>query len=139
MLQFERCFIMLCNNLTEEECLLRNLFGDKARKLQYLSDIKTGDIGLLLNVEKDEVIGIFRACSEPRLHIEPAAWNGRFAAQVRLELIGNLQRIKDAAFILNKAGVGMSQLKSGAPAPQFPVHGRDVGEKILTYFREPIK
>ncbi|HUU15687.1 MAG TPA: hypothetical protein VMW72_00940 [Sedimentisphaerales bacterium] len=139
MLQFERCFIMLCDNHTEEECLLRNLFGDKARKLQYLSDIKLGDIGLLLNVEKDELIGIFRTCSEPQLHIEPHAWDGRFAAQVRVELIGKLKRMKDAAFNLKKAGVVMSQLKSGAPAPQFPVHGRDVGEKILAHFREPIE
>ncbi len=139
MLQFERCFIMLCNNLTEEECLLRNLFGDKAKKLEYLSDIKLGDIGFLLNVEKDELIGIFRACSEPQLHIEPDAWDGRFAAQVRVETIGKLQRIKDAAFILKNAGVGMSQLKSGAPAPQYPVHGRDVGEKILAHFRESIE
>ncbi|MBW7991989.1 MAG: hypothetical protein FVQ84_18505 [Planctomycetes bacterium] len=86
-----------------------------------------------------ELIGIFRACSEPQLHIEPDAWNGKFAAQVRVELISELQRIKEAAFILNKAGVGMSQLKSGAPAPQYPVHGREVGEKILFHFRELIK
>ena len=136
MILFERIFIMLCNDLTEGECLERNLFGDKAKNLQLLNEINQGDIGLLLNIDKDELIGIFRACSEPQLHIEPDAWNGRFAAQVRVEIIGNLQRIKDSAFILNKAGVVMSHLKSGAPAPQFPVHGRDVGDKILTYFRE---
>jgi len=33
----------------------------------------------------------------------------------------------------------MSQLKSGVPAPQYPVHGRDVGEKILTYFDEQVE
>lgn len=139
MFQFERCFIMLCNNLTEEECLERNLFGDKAKRFQCLDEIKPGDIGLLLNVEKDELIGIFRACSEPQLHIEPHAWDGRFAAQVRVELIDKLKRMKDAAFNLKKAGVVLSQLKSGEPAPQFPVHGRDVGEKILAHFGEPIK
>jgi len=139
MILFERVFIMLCNDLTKGECLERNLFGDKAKNLQLLNEINPGDIGLLLNVEKDELIGIFRACSEPQLHIEPDAWNGRFAAQVRVETIGKLQRIKDAAFILRNAGVGMSQLKSGAPAPQYPVHGRDVGEKILAHFEEPIK
>ena len=139
MLQFERCFIMLCNNLTEGECLERNLFGDKAKKLEYLNDIKAGDIGFLLNIDRDKLLGIFRACSEPQLHIIPDAWNERFAAQVRVELIGKLQRVNDAAYLLQKAGVGMSQLKSGAPAPQYPVHGREVGEKILAYFREPIK
>jgi hypothetical protein len=130
---------MFCDDRTEEECLKRNLFGDKARKLQELDEVKPGDIGLLLNINKDELIGIFRACSEPQLHIEPDAWGGKFSAQVRVELISKLQRIKDAAFILNKAGLGMRQSISGALVPQFPVHGRDVMEKILTHFEEPIK
>lgn len=139
MIEFERCFIMLCNDLTEEECLWLNLFGDKAKRLQLLSEVQQGDIGLLLNINKDELMGIFRACSKAQLRIEPDAWDGRFAAQVRVELIGKLQRIKDASFILSKAGVSMGQLKSGAPAPQYPVHGRDVVEKILAHFSEPNK
>ncbi len=129
---------MLCNDLTEGECLERNLFGDKAKRLQELDEIKTGDIGLLLNINKDELIGVFRATSEAQLHIEPDAWDGKFAAQVRVELIGNLQRVNDAAFILKKAGLGMRQAASGALVPQFPVHGRDVVEKILTHFKKPI-
>jgi hypothetical protein len=137
--QFERCFIMLCNDQTEGDCLKRNLFGDKAKRLEYYDEVKPGDIGFLLNVNKDELIGIFRACSEAQLNIEPDAWDGKFAAQVRVELIGELQRIKEATYILGKAGVGMGQLASGAPAPQYPVHGQDVGEKILAHFKEPIK
>ena len=139
MIEFERCFVMLCNNDTEGECLKRNLFGDRAKRFEYLDEINPGDIGFLLNVNKDELIGIFRACSEAQLHIEPDAWNGKFAAQVRVELINELQRIKDATYILSKAGVGMGQLASGAQAPQYPVHGQDVGEKILAHFKEPIK
>ena len=130
---------MLCNDRTEGECLERNLFGDKAKKLQYLDEIKPGDIGLLLNIDKDELIGFFRACSEPQLHIEPGAWNGRFASQVRVELIGKLQRITDAAFILKKAGLRMKQIASGSLVPQFPVHERDIVERILANFEEPIQ
>ena len=129
---------MLCNDQTEGECLERKLFGDKAKRLEYYDEVKPGDIGFLLNVNKDELIGIFRACSEAQLHIEPDAWNGKFAAQVRVELISNLQRIKDATYILSKAGVGMGQLASDAPAPQYPVHGQEVGEKILSHFKESI-
>ena len=139
MIQFERCFIMLCNNLTEEECLERNLFGDKAKRFQCLDEIKPGDIGFLLNIDKDELIGIFRACSELQLHIEPDAWDGKFAAQVRVELVGILQRIKDAAYILKEADLEMRQAASGALVPQFPIHERDVAEKILANFEEPIK
>jgi len=93
VIEYERCFIMLCNDETEGECLQRNLFGDKAKRYEYFDEIKPGDIGFLLNIYKDELIGIFRACSEVLLNIEPDAWNGRFAAQVRVELIGKLQRV----------------------------------------------
>ena len=137
MVEHEKGFIMLSDRHTEKECLERNLFGDKARKFQDLKEISRGDIGLLLNVDTDELIGIFRACSEPQLHIEPDAWNGRFAAQVRVELIGKLQRVKDATYILQKAGVGMSQLKSGVLAPNYPVYEQDVLDKILVHFNEP--
>ena len=53
------------------------------------------------------MIGVFRACSEAQLHIDPKAWKGKFPAQVRVELIGDLKRVKDAAYILGKAGVGL--------------------------------
>ena len=139
MIQFERCFIMFCDDRTEEECLRRNLFGDKARRLQSLDEIESGDIGFLLNINRDELMGIFRACSEPQLHIEPDAWDGEFAAQVRVEPIGELKRIEDAAYILKKAGSEMRLSVSGAFVPEYPVHGREVGEKILAHFREPIE
>ena len=128
---------MLCDDGTEEECLERNLFGDMARRLENMDEIEPGDMGFLLNINRDELTGVFRACSIPQLHIEPDAWNGRFAAQVRVEPIGELKRIKDAAYILGKAGVGLRQLTSGLPGPQEPVHGQDVGEKLLVHFEEP--
>jgi len=130
---------MLCDDSTEEECLRRNLFGDMARRLENLDEIEPGDMGFLLNINRDELIGIFRACSEAQLHIEPDAWDGRFAAQVRVEPVGELQRITDAAYILNKAGLETRQSVSGALVPEYPVHGRDVGEKLLAHFREPTK
>jgi len=138
MVEFEKCFIMLCTNATEDECLRRNLFGDLDWRLQYLREIKTGDIGLLLNVSKDEVIGIFRARSEPQLNIVPDAWGGKFPAQVRVEPIGKIQRIRGAAFIFEKIGIKMTKLPKGAPVPRFPVHGRDIAEKILAHFQETI-
>ena len=130
---------MLCDDQTEEECLRRNLFGDMARRLGNLAEIEPGDMGFLLNINRDELTGVFRACSEAQLHIEPDAWDGRFAAQVRVEPIGELQRVKDAAYVLNKAGVETRQSVSGALVPEYPVHGREVGEKLLAHFRVPTK
>ena len=138
MIEFEMCFVMLCNDQTEGECLEHSLFVEKAKRFEYLEEIKPGDIGFLLNINKDELIGIFRACSEAQLHIEPDAWNSKYAAQVRVELISKLQRKKEAAYILSKAGMAMGQLKSGIPVPQYPVHGQNVGEKILSNFEESI-
>jgi len=136
MLAFKRGFIMLCNDRTESECLERNLFGDLAKRFQELDEIQTGDIGLLLNINRDELIGIFRACSPAQLHIEPDAWKGKFAAQVCVEPVGELHRVTDAAYILKKAGVGTRLASSGALVPQFPVHGRDTIENILAYFNQ---
>lgn len=138
MTEFEKCFIMLCTSTTEKECLERKLFGDRAWRLQYLREIKTGDIGLLFNLSRNELIGIFRALSEPQLDIEPDAWGGQFPAQVRVELIGEVQRITNATSIFKKIGLKMTKLPSGAIVPQFPVHDRDVAEKILAHFRKPI-
>jgi hypothetical protein len=135
-MDFDQCFIMLCNWQTEQECIDRNLFGDKAKRLDCLAGIKPGDIGFLLNIDRDELIGVFRACSEAQLHIDPEAWKGKFPAQVRVELIGELKRITDAAYILGKAGVGLRQLASGLPGPQEPVQGQDVGEKLLKHFEK---
>jgi len=134
MLPFDKGFIMLCNGDTEEECIRLHLFGDKAQKMQDLGEIQPGDLGFLLNYEMDELLGIFKAASPARFHIEPKAWKGRFAAQVRVELLGPLQRIKDATFILTQAGVGMAPMATGVPAPAFPVHPREVIEKILAHF-----
>ena len=128
---------MLCDLRTEEECLRRRLFGDNVKRLGDLDEVKPGDIGLLLNFDKDELIGIFKASSKAQLNIEKMAWHKKFPAQIRVELIGELQRVKDATYILNKAGVGLRPLPSGVMVPAFPVHGRDVIDKILTHFREP--
>ena len=40
---------MLCNTLTEQECIDRNLFGDKAKRLDCLDEIKPGDFGFPLH------------------------------------------------------------------------------------------
>ena len=134
MSEFDRCFIMLANTQTEQECIELRLFGDKANRFELLDEIKQGDIGFLLNIDRDELLGVFRACSEAQLHIEPDAWKGKFAAQVRVELIGELMRINDAAYILGKAGVVMRQLASGMPGPQYPVQAKDIGECLLKQF-----
>ena len=90
------CFFAICTNKTENECIKKGLFGDKESRLQYLKSIKKGDFGFLLNITKNQLLGIFAAESKVRLNIGPNAWEGNFPAQVKVKLLGNLQRIKGA-------------------------------------------
>ncbi len=138
MVAHEKCFILLCTNDTEKECLERNLFGDVEWRIQYLTEIRAGEIGFMINLSKDELIGIFEARSEGQLNIEPDAWGGRFPAQVRVQPMSKIQRIPNAISVLAKIGIKMKKLRSGAQVPQFPVHGQEVAQKILSHFREPV-
>lgn len=136
MTDFEKCFIMLCNNRTENECIGRNLFGDRKYRLEYLSEIQPGDIGFLLNTTTNELIGIFKAQSHAELDIEEDAWQGEFQAQVQVEPIGELERVGEASNVLAEAGVSLIDLPSGALVPMLPVQGQDIGRKLLDQFGE---
>jgi len=98
------CFFMLCTDSTEKECLEKGLFGDKQWLLPHLKSIKKGDFGFLLNISKskDQLLGIFAAEGEAELNIDPNAWDGKFPAQVKVKLLGELQRIKGATDKLEK-------------------------------------
>ncbi|MFX0093865.1 MAG: hypothetical protein ACFFBD_19155 [Candidatus Hodarchaeota archaeon] len=128
---FEKCFIMLCNKRTEKECIGRGLFGDKKYRLEYMKEIRPGDIGFLLNITTNELIGKFKALSEAQIDIVKEAWGGGFRAQVRVEPIGELKRISEAATLLAKHGISLIDLKSGALVPLIPVQSASIGRKLL--------
>ena len=132
MSPFEKCFIMLCNKRTEAECLARGLFGDMASRIDYYREVKPGDLGFLLNVGTDELIGPFRACSQAQLDIEEEAWFGKFRAQIRVEPIGEIRRLGHGQALLNGIGVALDRIRSGASVPLLPVQSRDTGEALLT-------
>jgi len=66
--------------------------------------------------------------------MEEDAWGGEFSAQVRVEPIGELKRINEAATILANAGVALVDLPSGKLVPMLPVQNADVAQKILELF-----
>jgi len=136
---YRKCFIMLCSQYTEQECLNRNLFGDKKWKLNLLHDVEEGDIGFLLNTSDNKLIGIFKAISKPQLNIEPEAWNGNYPAQIRVALISELQHINNASTILKKIGIQLTQLKSKALVPTFPVHDSEITQRLIAHFKNPIQ
>ena len=131
-----KCFIMLCNNRTEKECLGRGLFGDRGWRLEYMRDIQPGDVGFLLNTSANELIGVFKAQSEAELDIEKEAWCGEFRAQVRVEPTGDLKRVSEAATILANAGVALVDLPSGKLVPMLPVQNGCVAQNLLDLISE---
>lgn len=71
----------VCDNDTQQECFSKKLFGEK-----NLPDdpVKQGDTLVLHNYEQEIQYGPFKAASDQKRNIDPTAWNGRFAAQVRV-------------------------------------------------------
>ena len=127
---------MLCTKRTEQECIGRSLFGDRKQRLDYIKEISQGDTGFLLNTTTNELIGSFKALSEAQLDIEEDAWNGEFRAQVRVEPIGELKRVREAAVVLANAGIKLVDLPSGKLVPMLPVQNRDVAKKLLASFEK---
>ena len=131
------CFFMLCTNGTEKECLEKGLFGDREWRLPYLKSIKKGDIGFLLNVTQDQLLGIFVAESGARLNIDPNAWNSEFPVQLKVKLIDKLQRVDKASDKLEKI-IGLREI----PREPFPykvplknTYGPDITDRVLSLFR----
>jgi hypothetical protein len=129
---------MICTNDTEGECLDRGLFGDQGWLFPYLQVIKKGDIGFLINISKDEIIGVFEAVEPARLNIVPEAWGGRFPAQINVKLITKeYKRIDRASFRL-KSILELKEIKRDKfpyKIPKQKTYGPDVTNKVLESFR----
>jgi len=130
------CFFMLCTNDTEKECLEKKLFGDREWCFRFLKSIKKGDLGFLLNVSQDQLLGIFMAEGPAQLRIDPDAWNGEFPAQVKVKLITPLQRIDNASKKLEKIIELKIIERSPYPykVPCQKTYGPEITEKILSLF-----
>jgi hypothetical protein len=131
---FNKCFIMLCTNQTEKECIGRNLFGDRANRFEILKEIQKDDIGFLLNVSKNQLIGVFRSTSEAQLDIESDAWGGQFRSQVRVEPLGKLKRLEEATYILANVGISLVSLSFGALVPISPIQKEEIVKKLIEKF-----
>jgi hypothetical protein len=131
------CFFMLCTNETEKECLERGLFGDQEWLFPYLKVIKKGDIGFLINVSNDEIIGVFEAVEPARLNIVPEAWGGRFPAQINVKLITKEHKRIDRASFRLKSILELKEIKRDKfpyKKPKQKTYGPDVTNKVLESF-----
>jgi transitional endoplasmic reticulum ATPase len=130
------CFFAICTDRTEKECLEKGLFGDREWRFKYFESIKKGDLGFLLNVSKDQLLGIFAAESKADRNIDPNAWGGEFPAQVKVKLLGKLQRINGATDKLKKI-IKLKKIERDSYSYYVPsqnVYGPEITEKILSLF-----
>lgn len=138
-MDLQPCFFMVCTSKTEEECIQKGLFGDREWVLQHLRSIQRNHIGFLYNVSRDQLLGVFQAEGPAGLNIDPGAWGGGFPAQVKVRLVGDLQRIDDAAAKLGEI-LELRLIDKGKHPYKVPAkrtHGPTVTEKVLSLFTIP--
>jgi len=131
------CFFMICTNQTEQECLDKGLFGDRELRLSYLKSVQKGDLGFLLNVSQDCLLGIFEAEGPARLNIDQAAWGGGFPAQIKVRQVGDLQRIKSASANL-ASFMTLREIRRQPKSYKVPAqnaYGPDITPKVLALFK----
>ena len=133
------CFIMLCTDRTERECLDRLLFGDRANQFESMQAIQAGHFGFLLNMSRDELLGVFQAGGAAAMNIDRSAWGGKFPAQVSVRPVGELRRTSRAASklgnIIELRALGTASDVYLVPASK--THEADVTRSILSLFEIP--
>jgi len=82
-------YLFLCTNRTQRECFQKKLFGRSHKFWGWVEQIRAGSSLFLYNIDSKTLFGIFRAASEGKLNIDPAAWKNMrplsFPAQVIVE------------------------------------------------------
>lgn len=84
-------YIFLCSDVTEEECLKRNLFGGKDSYAKKVRGLAVGDRLYLYNYTQKRLYGCFVAKSAPGTNLVKTAWqkSGGFPLQVRVTRVNN--------------------------------------------------
>ncbi|GIX08037.1 MAG: hypothetical protein KatS3mg115_2440 [Candidatus Poribacteria bacterium] len=132
-LEGRNCSIWICTTPTEQECLERSLFG-ASDALYGREKTKKGDVCFLYNIRENRLWGVFEAVSDPDWDLDPQAWEGKFRYQIRVRLVGDLQRIEHASGVLEEVGLKMARTRFGELVPRFSVFGPSITRQLLARF-----
>jgi hypothetical protein len=75
-------FIFMCNGATKPECYRHRVLGLPRGRLDAVSRIRRGAAVFLYDFDARYLYGPYQADSDGGLHLVPAAFHGRFPAQV---------------------------------------------------------
>jgi DNA modification methylase len=106
-------FIFACTKSSQNECLQRMLFGTSKQYGAAAIRVKKGAFLFLLNLDTDLLLGVFRAVSDEKLHIEPDAWKGNYPYQVKVVSLGNIVPLRNAKKLLKSMGISRSSVING--------------------------
>ncbi|CDY31667.1 hypothetical protein HID58_017607 [Brassica napus] len=113
--------IFMSNSSTRRECLRRELFGLPMGQAGFVKQVKAGMFLFLFEFESRELHGVFQACSDGAINIEPGAFcstGKQFPAQVkfaekwRCRPLGEMEfrhAISDNYFTAKKFNFGLSK------------------------------
>ncbi len=127
----DRCFIMLCNKTTEQICLKENLFASGS--MHWIENIQRGDLGFLLNLDADKLLGVFQADTIPSENLvspNPFGEN-KFTFQFKVKRISKelIEKNASSAFRDAKIRVGVRDIPAGGT-----VHTGERAIRLLSHF-----
>ncbi|EEC68273.1 hypothetical protein OsI_36310 [Oryza sativa Indica Group] len=90
-------YIFMCSGATKPECYARGVMGQPRGRLPAVSRIRRGAALFLYDFDSRHLHGPYRAASDGGLDLAPAAFGGRFPAQVKFTIDGDFMPIPESS------------------------------------------